>query len=82
MGRHKGSLTIEQKARMQAGRKAKKNSDIEKVSETKTKRKYDIIFGWAVEGKIITPIFDSEKDIYKGEIYRTIEIANKNRKEE
>lgn len=83
MGRKLGTkLSQVQKDKMRMGRMAKKYSNKEKISETRPKIKKDIIFGWAIEGSIITPVFDSEKDIYKGKIYKTIEIASRNRKEE
>ena len=33
------------------------------------------VYGWIIDGKSILPVFISEKHLYKGKIYKTIEAA-------
>jgi hypothetical protein len=73
MGRQKGSLTSEQKARMQAGRRAAKlkaqEGIIGEVKIKKIEKPLTSVFGWAIEGTMIVPIFNSESKNYSGKIY-------------
>ena len=38
------------------------------------------VYGWIIDGKSILPVFISEKHLYKGKIYKTIEAAKEARK--
>lgn len=84
MGRRKGSLTAEHKARMQAGRKSAKAKTLEGIipiaEKTKKIKREAKIIGYAKdnEGHIL-PIFDSEKDLYK-KIYKTFQEAKESEK--
>jgi hypothetical protein len=46
-----------------------------------TKSKKSPVYGWAIEDNKVIPIFNSEKNIYNGKIYRTIAIAARHIKE-
>lgn len=83
MGRKKGSLTPEQKARMQAGRKKAREKaeegiigDTEKVK--REKKQEVIIIGYCIECDSVLPIFSSEKNSFKGIIYKTTQEAKEN----
>jgi hypothetical protein len=85
MARPKGfKLSAEQKARMQAGRKAAKAKTLDDaipVIEKVKKNKGEVqIIGYTkdIDGSIL-PVFDSEKGLYKGKIYKTSQEARESR---
>ena len=74
MARQKGfKLSPEQKARMQAGRKAAKEKAQEGLvdAEVKVKKqKFEAkVIGYGFYGDDVLPIFSSEKDLFKSKIY-------------
>jgi hypothetical protein len=82
MGRKKGSLTPEQKAKMQAGRKAAKAKAQDGIIPgqeiiKKIKIQEATIIGYALDigDKIPYPVFASEKDFFKGKIYPSVQEA-------
>lgn len=85
MGRKKGSLTPEQKAKMQAGRKRASEKAQEGLIgsiEVKVKKQKEVeIIGYGIdigEHEIPYPIFKSES--YNGKIYSTLIEAKEARK--
>lgn len=85
MARHKGfKLSDEQKARMQAGRKAAKAKaeegmieGQEKVKIKKAEREIKII-GYAIdrgENEMVYPVFASEENSFRGKLYPTVKKA-------
>jgi hypothetical protein len=85
MARHKGfKLSEEQKARMQAGRKAAKAKaeegmieGQEKVKIKKADREIKII-GYAIdrgENEMVYPVFASEENSFRGKLYPTVKKA-------
>jgi competence protein ComGF len=85
MARHKGfKLSEEQKARMQAGRKAAKAKaeegmieGQEKVKAKKAEREIKII-GYAIdrgENEMVYPVFASEENSFRGKLYPTVKKA-------
>jgi hypothetical protein len=85
MARPKGfKLSEEQKARMQAGRKAAKAKaeegmieGQEKVKVKKAEREVKII-GYAIdrgENEMVYPVFASEENSFRGKLYPTVKKA-------
>ena len=80
MARPKGfKLSDEQKARMQAGRKAAKAKAQEGLIDTEIKVKkvkHEVtIVGYCIDGESVLPVFDCEKESYKGKIYSSSKEA-------
>jgi hypothetical protein len=85
MSRPKGfKLSAEQKKRMQAGRKAAKEKAQEGIIESyktvKVKKEDIKIIGYIKEGDSVLPVFPSEKDQYKGKMFKTAQEAKGTKK--
>jgi hypothetical protein len=87
MARPKGyKLSAEQKARMQAGKKAAREKARECLADP-TEEKRDqkkrggvSIIGYIKDGDSALPVFPSEKALYKGKIFKTAQEAKGTKK--
>ena len=88
MARPKGyKLSAEQKARMQAGKQAAREKRHECLADPTFEEKRDqkkkggvSIIGYIKDGSGVLPVFPSEKEFYKGKIFKTAEEAKGNKK--
>jgi hypothetical protein len=82
--KEKRVLSPEQKARMQAGRKAAKEKAREGLVDGDVKVKKNkaevLIIGYGFYGDDVLPIFSSEKGTYNGKIFATAQLAKESRK--
>jgi hypothetical protein len=88
MARPKGyKLSAEQKARMQAGKKAAREKARECLADPTLPEKREqkkrggvSIIGYIKDGDSVLPVFPSEKALYKGKIFKTAQEAKGNKK--